>query len=136
MFAKLTTIAAAAMLVSFTAFAQDNTDGGNPDSATSDNGTSTSGNTDPTGGSTKLDNGSNSTSSAEDNHQMEWDANVGETFYSDMKARTLRPEAEWSANWTKLTDDQRANIKKDCEAASQTNRDEAETQICTFASAN
>lgn len=126
MIAKLTTIAAAAMLVSFTAFAQDTGTGG----------TNSGGTTDESGGPASLDSGSNSTSSEQDNHQMKWEGATGEAFFSDMKARTLRPEAEWSANWTKLTDDQRASIKKDCEAASQTNRDEAETQICTFASAN
>jgi len=113
MFVKLTTIAAAAVLMSFSAFAQTEgqTSGGEADHSAVDQG-------------------------AGDHHQV-WSGETGDVFFSDMTNRKMRPEAEWSDRWGKLSNDQRAEIKRNCDAASQTNRDEAETgAICTFVGKN
>ena len=108
MIAKLTTIAAAATLIAFSAFAQDSTSG---DAA----------------GTT------NATDQAE---QMQMDEATGNVFYSDMKARTMRPEAEWTKNWSGLSDEQRAKVKSDCTANAATTRDEGDTRVCTWAGNN
>lgn len=110
MFSKLATVTAAAVLMSISAYAQTE-GGGEADHSAVNQG-------------------------AGDSHQV-WSGATGEVFFSDMSARTVRPEAEWSDRWTKLSDDQRAEVKRHCEAASQTNKDEAETgAICEFVSKN
>ncbi len=48
------------------------------------------------------------TTNAADQAQMQMDEATGNVFYNDMKARTLRPESEWSKDWAGLTDAQRA----------------------------
>ncbi len=109
MFLKLATVTAAAVFMSISAYAQ--TSGGEADHSAVDQG-------------------------AGDNHQV-WSGATGEVFFSDMGSRKMRPEAEWPDRWTKLSDDQRAEVKKRCDAASETNRDEAEMgAICEFAGKN
>lgn len=107
MFANLTTLAAAATLVSFSAFAQ------------------TSGNT-----------ASETTNAADQAQMMQMDEATGSVFYSDMKTRTLRPEAEWAKNWAGLTDEQRAKIKSDCSTNGATARSEGDTRVCEWAGNN
>nr|WP_298098604.1 hypothetical protein [uncultured Shinella sp.] len=106
MLTKLTTIAVAATLVSFSAFAQ--TSSG--DAA--------------------------ATTNAGDQAQMQMDEATGNVFYSDMKARTLRPEAEWAKNWAGLTDEQRAKMKSDCSTNGATARSEGDTRVCEWAGNN
>ncbi|MCR6502038.1 hypothetical protein MUO32_23700 [Shinella sp. CPCC 101442] len=107
MLTKLATIAAAATLISFSAFAQ------------TSSGESTS-----------------STTNAGDQALMQMDEATGNVFYSDMKARTLRPEAEWSKNWAGLNDEQRSKMKADCSTNGATNRSEGDTRVCDWAGNN
>jgi len=106
MFAKLTTIAAAATLISFSAFAQ-------------------------TGSGDAAD-----TTNAGDQAQMQMDEATANVFYSDVKARTFRPEAEWSKNWAGLNDEQRAKMKSDCSTNGATARSEGDTRVCEWAGNN
>ncbi|QRI64810.1 hypothetical protein JQ506_07405 [Shinella sp. PSBB067] len=117
MFLKLATVTAAAALISFSAYAQtqsgdtNNTQGGEADHSAVNQ-------------------------EAGDMHQV-WSGASGDVFFSDTSTRKMRSEAEWPDRWSKLSDDQRAEIKRNCDAASQTNRDEAETgAICTFVGKN
>lgn len=107
MFAKLTTIATVATLVSFSAFAQ-----------------------------TSSDTASETTNAADQAQMMQMDEATGNVFYSDMKARTLRPEAEWAKNWAGLTDEQRAKMKSDCSTNGATARSEGDTRVCEWAGNN
>lgn len=106
MFTKLATIAAAATLIGFSAFAQTSSD-------------------------TPSD-----TTNAGDQTQMQMDEATGNVFYSDIKARTLRPEAEWSKNWAGLSDEQRAKMKSDCSTNGATARSEGDTRVCAWAGNN
>lgn len=108
MFTKLAAIAAAATLVSFTAFAQ-----------------TSSGET-----------ASDTTNAADQTQMMQMDEATGNVFYSDMKARTLRPEAEWAKNWAGLSDEQRAKMKSDCSTNGATARSEGDTRVCEWAGNN
>jgi hypothetical protein len=106
MFTKFTTIAAAATLIGFSAFAQ--TSSG--DAA--------------------------GTTNAGDQAQMQMDDATANVFYSDMKARTMRPETEWSKNWAGLSDEQRAKMKSDCSTNGATARSEGDTRVCEWAGKN
>ncbi|MCR6502828.1 hypothetical protein MUO32_27765 [Shinella sp. CPCC 101442] len=106
MLTKLATIAAAATLLSISALAQTNSG----DAA--------------------------ETTNAGDQAQMQMDEATGNVFYSDMKARTLRPEAEWSKNWAGLKDEQRAKMKSDCSTNGAMNRSEGDTRVCDWAGNN
>lgn len=106
MITKLTMIAAAATLVGFSAFAQTSSDS-NPAETT------------------------NATDQA-----LQMDEPTANVFYSDVKARTLRPEAEWATNWSGLDDEQRAKLKADCTANTTTVRDEGDTRVCRWAGNN
>ncbi|WP_313527578.1 hypothetical protein [Shinella sp.] len=108
MFTKFTTIAATATLIGFSAFAQ--TSSGE---ATSD-----------------------TTNAGDQAQMMQMDEATGNVFYSDMKARTLRPEAEWSKNWAGLNDEQRAKMKSDCSTNGATARSEGDTRVCEWAGNN
>ncbi|MFT4162274.1 hypothetical protein [Shinella zoogloeoides] len=117
MFLKLATVTAAAVFMSVSAYAQ--TQGG-------DNNQSPGGEADH----------SAVNQGAGDNHQI-WSGESGDVFFSDVQNRKMRSEAEWPDRWTKLSDDQRAEIKRRCDAASQTNRDDAEAgAICSFVGKN
>lgn len=107
MFTKFITIAAAATLIGFSAFAQTSS------------------------GETASD-----TTNAADQAQMQMDEATANVFYSDMKARTLRPEAEWSKNWAGLSDEQRAKMKSDCSTNGATARSEGDTRVCEWAGNN
>ncbi|WP_421579769.1 hypothetical protein [Shinella sp. M31] len=107
MFAKLTTLAAVATLVSFSAFAQ-----------------------------TSGDTASETTNAADQAQMMQMDEATGNVFYSDMKARTLRPETEWAKNWAGLTDEQRAKMKSDCSTNGASARSEGDTRVCEWAGNN
>lgn len=109
MIIKLATVAAAATLISFSAFAQDAS---------------------ATGGT------AGTTNATDQAQQMQMDEATGNVFYSDMKARTMRPEAEWAKNWSGLTDEQRAKMKSDCTANAATARDEGDTRVCDWAGNN
>ena len=106
MFVKLTMVAAAATLISFSAFAQASGDA------------------------------SETTNATDAAQQMQWEPAVSDAFYSDAKARTLRPEAEWTKNWSGLTDEQRAKVKADCTTNTATARDEGDTRVCKWAGNN
>lgn len=106
MLTKLTAIAAAATLISFSAFAQ---------TSTGD---------------------ASETTNAGDQAQMQMDEATANVFYSDVKARTLRPEAEWSKNWAGLNDEQRAKMKSDCSTNGATARSEGDTRVCAWAGNN
>nr|WP_298104640.1 hypothetical protein [uncultured Shinella sp.] len=108
MLTKIATITAAATLIGFSAFAQ-----------TSSEGTA-----------------SDTTNAADQAQMMQMDEATGNVFYSDMKARTLRPEAEWAKNWSGLTDEQRAKMKADCSENGATPRDEGDTRVCEWAGNN
>ena len=99
------TVTAIAALVGFSAYAQDTTAG---DTASE-------------------------TTNAKDAQQMMWDGPIADTFYSDVTARTMRPESEWSTRWTALTDEQRAKVKADCTANTAEPRDEGVTRACAWA---
>lgn len=103
----LVTAAAIAALVSFSAHAQDGS-----------------------GGS------AGETTNAQDAKQMMWEGPVADTFYSDVTARTLRPDTEWSKGWSGLTDEQRAKVKADCSANNAEPRDEGDTRVCAWAGNN
>lgn len=110
MFLKLATVTAAVVLMSMPSYAQTQ-GGGEADHSAVNQG-------------------------AGDNHQV-WSGATGDVFFSDMGSRKMRPQEEWSDRWTKLSDDQRAEIKRHCDSASQTNKDEAETgAICEFVGKN
>lgn len=101
----LVTVTAIAALVSFSAYAQDST--------TSD--------------------GASETTNAQDAKEMMWEGPIAETFYSDVTARTMRPESEWATGWAALTDEQRAKVKADCTANTAQPRDEGVTRACVWA---
>ncbi|MCJ8147912.1 hypothetical protein MNR02_10585 [Shinella sp. H4-D48] len=108
MYLKLVTVAAAAAFMSVSAYAQSS--GGEADNSAVNQ-------------------------AAGDNHQV-WSGATGEVFFSDSTNKTMRPQAEWSDRWTKLSDDQRAEVKRKCDAASQTNKDDANAgAICQFVNA-
>ena len=107
MLTKITTIAAVATLVSFSAFAQ-----------------------------TSSGDAADTTNAADQAQMMQMDEATGNVFYSDVKARTLRPEAEWSKNWAGLTDEQRAKMKSDCSTNGATARSEGDTRVCEWAGNN
>ncbi|MCR6502550.1 hypothetical protein MUO32_26335 [Shinella sp. CPCC 101442] len=67
---------------------------------------------------------------------MQMDEPTANVFYSDAKARTFRPEAEWSKNWAGLKDEQRAKMKADCSTNGATPRSEGDTRICDWAGNN
>ena len=82
------------------------------------------------------DTASETTNAADQAQQMQWEEPVANVFYSDVKARTLRPEAEWTKNWSGLTDEQRAKVQADCAADTATPRDEGDTRVCDWAGNN
>ncbi|GMB82613.1 hypothetical protein NN6n1_33960 [Shinella zoogloeoides] len=114
---KIATVTAAAVLMSLSAYAQ--TQGGNTNGSA--------------GGEADH---SAVNKEAGDMHQV-WSGAAGDVFFSDTGSRKMRPHAEWPDRWNKLSADQRAEIKRRCDAASQTNRDDAEAgAICEFVGKN
>jgi len=106
MISKITMIAAAATLVSFSAFAQ-----------------------------TSSDDSPSQTTNATD-QALQMDQPTADVFYSDVNARTLRPEAEWATNWSGLNDEQRAKLRADCAGNTNTVRSEGDTRVCAWAGNN
>lgn len=45
---------------------------------------------------------------------MGWDGAIGDAFFSDQEAGTLRSEQEVRANWDTLTSDQQARVRSHC----------------------
>lgn len=45
---------------------------------------------------------------------MGWEGPIGDAFFSDSAAGTLRSEAEIRANWEGLTAEQQAQVRTDC----------------------
>jgi predicted Fe-S protein YdhL (DUF1289 family) len=45
-----------------------------------------------------------------------WQGPIGDAFYSDMEAGTLRSQEEMTANWANLTTEQQTQVKTDCDA--------------------
>ena len=45
---------------------------------------------------------------------MGWDGAIGDAFFTDAAAGTLRSEAEIRTNWDGLTDAQQAQVRADC----------------------
>ena len=45
---------------------------------------------------------------------MGWDGAIGDAFFSDQEAGTLRSETEVRSNWDTLTSDQQARVRSHC----------------------
>jgi predicted Fe-S protein YdhL (DUF1289 family) len=64
-----------------------------------------------------------------------WAGPIGDAFFSDSAAGTLRGEAEIRANWEGLTDEQKAEVRAECvtvdTARSQTDNDDMTTGSVT-----
>lgn len=52
--------------------------------------------------------------SAEAGMPMGWEGPIGDAFFSDPAAGTLRGEAEIRANWEGLSDEQKAEVRSHC----------------------
>ena len=50
----------------------------------------------------------------QDTLPMGWEGPIGDAFFSDAPAGTLRSEAEIRANWEGLTSEQQAQVRSDC----------------------
>src|SRR5690606_27014712 len=48
-----------------------------------------------------------------------WEGAIGDAFYSDTGNFTLRSADEMRANWSKLTADQQASVKSECDVVTQ-----------------
>lgn len=48
-----------------------------------------------------------------------WEGPIGDAFYSDTSVFTLRGQQEIAANWAKLTAEQQASVKSECQVVTQ-----------------
>ena len=51
----------------------------------------------------------------------DWDGEIGDALFLDTGAGTLRPEREFRENWSRLSPEQQAAVRKHCETPEQGN---------------
>lgn len=61
-----------------------------------------------------------------------WAGAIGDTFYSDSAAGTMRTQEEITAGWAKLTPEQQAQVKADCAKMPSDSSDANMKNICDW----
>jgi hypothetical protein len=60
-----------------------------------------------------------------------WEGPIGDAFYSDTSAFTLRSQDEIAANWAALTAEQQAQVRSDCQTITTTQSDSGTDNMAT-----